>query len=131
MKNLIAKFKNFMYRLYSVSYGMDDLNRYLIITSLVFSVVNLFVKNNIIYYLSMFFSLLFIFRFFSRKKYARSEENRKVRKLIKYYTLKWNNRKTHRVFKCKKCGQFIRVPKGKGKIETTCPSCGNKETHRS
>ncbi len=31
--------------------------------------------------------------------------------------------KNHKIFQCGKCGQMIRVPKGKGKIAITCPSC--------
>lgn len=30
----------------------------------------------------------------------------------------------HRLFKCPKCRQTVRVPKGKGKIRITCPKCG-------
>jgi ribosomal protein L37AE/L43A len=33
---------------------------------------------------------------------------------------------THRVFKCPKCKQPLRVPRGKGKILITCQNCGNK-----
>ncbi len=31
--------------------------------------------------------------------------------------------KNHKIFQCGKCGQMIRVPKGKGKIAITCPNC--------
>lgn len=31
--------------------------------------------------------------------------------------------KNHKIFQCGKCGQLIRVPKGKGKIAITCPNC--------
>lgn len=31
----------------------------------------------------------------------------------------------------KSCGQKIRVPKGKGKIEITCPKCGQKFVKRT
>lgn len=40
-------------------------------------------------------------------------------------------RKTHKFFKCPKCRQTVRVPRGKGKIRITCPKCGEvfvKET---
>lgn len=40
-------------------------------------------------------------------------------------------RKTHRFFKCPKCRQTVRVPKGKGRVRITCPKCGEtfvKET---
>ena len=33
------------------------------------------------------------------------------------------NRKTHLYFKCNNCKANLRVPKGKGKIEVTCPKC--------
>ena len=40
-------------------------------------------------------------------------------------------RETHKFFKCPKCRQTVRVPKGKGKVKITCPKCGEvfiKET---
>ena len=35
-------------------------------------------------------------------------------------------KKSYRFFKCPACRQNIRVPKGKGRIEITCPRCGNR-----
>lgn len=34
--------------------------------------------------------------------------------------------KTHKYFTCKNCKTICRVPAGKGKIEITCPKCGEK-----
>ena len=131
MKNIIEKIKRFFYRLYSRSYGMDDINKYLLIGSLVLSLIDLLYRNVVTSTLSMILMIVLLLRYFSTKKYARSEENRKFRKYIKYIKMKWEYRKTHKIFMCKNCGQLIRVPKGKGKIVTTCPSCGSKENHRS
>ncbi|MBR2894788.1 MAG: hypothetical protein IKC03_03890 [Oscillospiraceae bacterium] len=34
--------------------------------------------------------------------------------------------KSHKYFTCRSCKTICRVPIGKGKIEITCPKCGNK-----
>ena len=36
------------------------------------------------------------------------------------------DKKAFKFFKCPACRQKIRVPKGKGKIEITCPRCGDR-----
>ncbi|MBO4873287.1 MAG: hypothetical protein J5496_07715 [Lachnospiraceae bacterium] len=37
----------------------------------------------------------------------------------------------HRIFRCPKCTQRVRVPRGRGMIEITCPRCGNVFRKRS
>ena len=39
--------------------------------------------------------------------------------------------KEHKYFKCTNCGRLLRVPKGKGLIEITCPNCGTKFNKRT
>ena len=39
--------------------------------------------------------------------------------------------KTHKIYRCPHCRQKIRVPRGKGKIEITCPSCRSKFIKRT
>ena len=71
-----------------------------------------------------------IFRIFSRNISKRREENnkfmRKAHPAIKWLRLQQTMRKDkeHRYFKCPNCSQYLRVPKGKGKITVTCRSCG-------
>lgn len=130
-KNIGNNIKRFFLNLYRRSYGMDDLNKLLIILYFGSSVINLFVKNMIVYWLGFAFFILFLLRYFSSNKVARVEENRTYRKFIKYIKLKWQYRKTHRIYICKNCKQLIRLPKGQGKIESTCPTCGRKEIHHT
>lgn len=123
--------KRALMNLYKRSYGMDDINKALICIYFVIALLNLFVKSLIVNLLSTIIFVLFIFRYFSSNKIARIEENRAYRKVAKYLKLKWQYRKTHRIFICKNCKQLIRLPKGQGKIESTCPTCGKKEIHHT
>lgn len=36
----------------------------------------------------------------------------------------FNEKKNFKVFKCQRCGQKLRVPRGKGKITVSCKKCG-------
>ncbi len=64
------------------------------------------------------------FRIFSRNIPKRYQENQRFLKTFRFIS-KAAGDKTHRYYKCSSCGQTIRVPKGKGKIEITCPKCRN------
>lgn len=63
----------------------------------------------------------------SRQYWDRSEENRKYMRYVKLWQLKFENRKHSRIFMCKRCGKYIRVPKGK--IQVICTACGDKTIH--
>ena len=125
MKDIIERVKMFFYRIYKRAYGMDDLNKALIYTFFGLSVLGLFIFKKFFTLLSNILFLVFLFRYFSSKKFARGEENRAYRKYAKFVKTSFELRKTHKVMLCK-CGQMIRVPLGQGKIEVTCPCCGRK-----
>ena len=74
-----------------------------------------------------------IFRAFSKNYPARQKElnlylrlSEKPRAGLRLLVNKIRDRKTHRYFKCKNCKTVMRVPKGRGKIEITCPKCREK-----
>lgn len=131
MNNLLNKLKDFVRRVYTNRYGFDELGNFLIIVYAVLTIVNILLKSRIIYFLAEVIFIYFFIRFFSKKKFQRSEENRKFRRLKKYAKLVYDNRKTHHILVCKNCGQFIRIPKGKGNIEVTCPHCANRIDFKS
>lgn len=130
-KNIGNNIKRLFMNLYRRSYGMDDLNKLIIGAYFVSIIINIIFKSNIIYWIGTALFILFIIRYFSSNKVARVEENRAYRKLVKYLKYKWSYRKTHRIYMCKNCKQIIRLPKGQGKIESTCPTCGRKEIHHT
>jgi len=118
-------------------YGVDELSRFLNFVTLFVLVAGIFLLPQA----SSFAVVVIIinyFRIFSRNTYARSNENaafmRKRNQLTGWFSSKKNRftqRKTHRFYKCASCKKTVRIPRGKGKIEITCPVCQNKFIRRS
>ena len=106
-------------------YGTDKLNIFLLRTSLVLMLIDLFLPNGILklifWVLPMVLMIWSILRTFSRNIYRRYEENRKYLQLLDAV-----KDREHRYFNCPKCRQRVRVPRGKGKISITCPKCREK-----
>lgn len=114
-------------------YGADQLGRFLNILVMVLLVLSLFRRLWFLYLPALVFLIYSYFRMFSRNFGARSLENQRYLRMTDrmrafFRNLKQNRTSPYRIYPCPGCGQKIRVPKGKGKIEITCPKCG--ETFR-
>lgn len=112
-------------------YGMDPLNKFLMWAIIVFWFFGFF-GFRICSKLALAFFIIYIYRFLSKNYNQRYNENQIYLKYTE--KLKWRKSqlkkkheygKTHRIFKCPNCKKKLSVPKGKGKIEISCP-CGNK-----
>lgn len=119
-------------------YGVDTLSRGMLYASIAVLVINLFFRNQILNAISMVLLLLCYIRMFSRNFPKRQQENIKFTNLcnrVKYQFSKISYRvkesKTHHIYRCPKCKQKIRVPRGKGKISIRCPKCQNEFIKRS
>lgn len=129
--------KEKLYQFMQGRYGIDQLNRFLIIVSIICFVINIFIGSMIIEVIAFGTWLIVIFRMVSKNIYVRSKENEKYLNffgpLSRYLKLKLMNQQepAHKHFACPKCKQMVRVPKGHGKIIITCPSCKNKFEKRS
>lgn len=111
-------------------YGIDDFGKFLLIFGLVVSILGRFIP--FVWLLSYAVLGYAIFRALSKKIHLRMGENRKYlvyqNKAIMWYQKvkqRFDQRKTHKYFKCTACKQTVRVPKGRGKIKITCPKCQN------
>lgn len=120
--------------------GSDDLGRASLIAAMILLAISL-VFNFIDYSISWTFStisLVFIiysfFRMVSPNLEARRRENAgwvkawtRVSLPVKRFRtrcVEWKRyHKDYRIYTCEKCGQSLRVPKGKGKVKVTCPKC--------
>jgi predicted RNA-binding Zn-ribbon protein involved in translation (DUF1610 family) len=117
--------------------GSDQFNLALLIAYLVLSVFSSFfigirIVYAILYVLSLALLVVFFWRFFSRNVASRQLENERFLNWwnpTRYALIQWKNRITdrdHVYVKCKRCGQRLRLPKRRGRLNVTCPKCGNR-----
>lgn len=121
--------KEKLYRFMQGRYGSDKLNRFLMIVTLVCFVISIF-GADIFYLLGIGCLIYAYFRMFSKNIYKRSAENnlylRYEYKVKQFFSVKkrdMQQSKTHHIYKCPSCKQKIRIPRGKGRIEISCPKC--------
>lgn len=123
-------------------YGVDHFCHFLLVVALLLMILQLLVRNNIadlvINFLVVFIIIYSYVRIFSRNHYQRYQENEtyleyrdRVLSLVSRERNNLSQRKTHRLFRCPNCSQSIRVPKGKGRIAITCPTCKTEFIKRS
>lgn len=121
------KFQNFM----SGRNGLDELAKAVYGGSIILYLISLFTGSGFLYSLAVLGLFYGLFRVFSKNVLNRQAENRKLMKTVDLYKTRFEQRKEYKIFVCRGCGRKIRVPRGKGKVEVTCPMCGNKEVHRT
>lgn len=122
----MKKIKDIWNRFLQGRHGLDELSKTILIAGMVLYLLGGILQNGLILTLAMMGMIYAIYRALSRNEWDRNEENRKFNRYIKLWRVKYQERKTSRIFMCKGCGRMIRVPKGKGKIQVTCPTCGRK-----
>lgn len=129
---------NFLRKFMAGRYGVDQLNRFILVIFAVVSVAYIFTKYSILNIISLLLLVLLYYRIFSRNIAKRSAENRQYLQATAPYRRKFDstakklkNRKHYRYFKCPNCEKNLRVPKGKGMIKITCPNCKTKITRKS
>lgn len=116
-------------------YGVDQLSNFTFVVYIILIIFQMIfrrtIAGSVLMALSYAVVLLYFFRVFSRNIYKRQRENQKflqmwnpVKNYFKYLKMCVQERKgVKKLFRCPKCHQIIRVPKGKGKIAITCPKC--------
>ncbi len=110
-------------------YGNDNLNRFLIVVTIIAEAL-LFLTGSPLTMIGLVGLIIVYFRMFSRNIYKRAEENRiyltyenRLKSSWRRRKAGWQQRKTHHIYKCPSCRQKIRIPRGKGRIEISCPRC--------
>lgn len=107
-------------------HGLDQLSIAILYIDLGISIVALFTRATVLNLLTYVPLGYVIFRSLSRNNYQRHQENRRYLQLLERL-----RDKNNRYFRCPKCKQRVRVPKGKGKIAITCPRCAHRFNKRT
>lgn len=119
-------------------YGSDRFSLFLSIAGMIFAFLGNFKTLRVLYFIGLAIIVYGLYRSFSKNFETRRKElnwylrmSEKPRAEIKLFANKLRDRKTHKYFKCKSCKTVLRVPKGRGKIEVTCPKCRVKTIKKS
>lgn len=127
-----------LYRFMQDRNGMDDLCRMESGLVLILLILGIFTRLGIFTTVALLLMIHMYYRAFSKNTAKRYEENQKYLNFKYNRTVSWNRFKKrmaqtrdYRFYKCPTCKQEVRVPKGHGKIEITCPKCREKFIRRS
>ena len=120
-------------RFMSVRNGPDQLGMALILVSFAIQIATPLTGFGWLIYLSYGLYALFLFRFFSKNKAKRQEENWKFVSFFRNAVLKTKQffrrlkgMKQYKYFKCPQCRTLLRLNRGAGEKEIHCPRCGHE-----
>ncbi len=114
-------------------YGEDALSRFLLTVAMICLVLNIFIRTSVLGLIAALALVWVYYRMLSRDYDRRAAENRKFLELKDRVTAFFSRSggsaagpaedSGFRIYRCPKCGQKIRIPRGHGKVEITCPKC--------
>ena len=128
---------NFLRKLMYGRYGSDHLSFFLLFLYVVLIFISALPHMAWVSWLALAVLLWNLFQMFSRRIDRRRAENARFLALFGPFIRWFKMRRTihrdkdHRYFKCPNCGQYLRVPRGKGKITVNCRNCGASFEERS
>ena len=135
--------KDKFYRFMQGRYGVDQFAKFTMGVALVSIVLAIFVNTgssagSLLDMLGLVAIVYTYFRIFSRNISKRAQENQKylsatakLRQRLNKEKNMMKQRKDYHIYTCPSCGQKVRIPRGKGKIEISYPKCHSKFVKRS
>lgn len=138
MKKFLNGLRYSLARFFAGRCGADQLGLAMILSALILQVFDTFLRTGILSLLGTALYVLSIVRMFSKNIAKRAEENRrfmawyeKARTLALRYWTRLKNCREYKYFNCPGCKASIRMKRGMGEKEITCPRCGNHFKQKS
>lgn len=110
--------------------GADQLGLAMLITALILNLLDSFLRTGILSLIGIVLYVLCFVRMFSRNVVKRRAENSKylvwyskAKKLVLRYWTRLKNCREYKYFSCPQCKASIRMKRGLGEKEITCPGC--------
>ena len=109
-------------------YGVDSLSRFLSVVLLVVIILGMFIRIPLSGTITLVILVILYWRMFSRNIPKRYEENQKFLQIrdkllgrFSDFGSNMSQMKDYHIYKCPRCNQKIRIPRGKGHIMVRCP----------
>ena len=121
---------NWLRRMMYGRYGGDQLSWFLLAVYVLLSLLSGLPYLGILSWAALAVLVWSFYRMFSRRYARRRAENARFLSLagpaIRWVKMRCTilRDREHRYFRCPNCGQYLRVPRGKGRITINCRSCG-------
>ncbi len=136
---------NWLQRFMMGRYGVDQMTVALLVCMMVLTLLSSLFLFMPFYLLAFALMIWSLFRILSRNRAARARENEKflvfwnqlkgvgnrIKQWFRNMQRRFRDRKTYLYFKCPNCKKELRVPRGKGNLEVTCPLCRSKFMKKS
>lgn len=136
-RTFFDRFRLAIYNFMRGRYGNDYLNMTLLSLGIFFWILNIFLRNVALLILINIIIVYTLYRSFSKNIWTRQKENLRfldatkgIRNEYKVINLNLNDKQS-KYFVCPRCKQLVKVPRGKGKIEISCPRCKSKFDRKS
>ncbi len=154
------KWKMMLYRMMQGRYGNDEFSQFLMIAGIVVIFASNFLRIGLLHTIGWVMLFYAYFRVMSRNIPKRQQENFKFLQMKAKFLggrnkntsakSSWKQKRAQKqqqadysqkqqqadvenynYYRCRNCGQIVRVPKGKGTVKITCPECKNTFTDRT
>lgn len=126
------KFQDKIYKFMYGRYGIDELYSFLFVVYFILIIIDLFIKNDILFGIELIILTLTFYRCFSKNISRRRKENeiylklkKKVLKPFRNIKRNYKDRDCYIYKKCNRCHTTLRLPlpTKKGLRYAKCPSC--------